>query len=45
MPVDALPNHKHVAYIDETGETLLWLMAVRMSTFDKHSTFFATIKR
>jgi hypothetical protein len=43
--MDGLPSQKHVAYIDKTSETLLCLTAVRMSTFDKHSTFFAMIER
>jgi hypothetical protein len=43
--VDGLHNQKHVAYIEETSEALLWLMAVRMSIFDKHPTFFVMIER
>jgi len=45
MPVDGLHSQKHMAYIEETSEALLWLMAVHMSIFDKHSTFFAIIER
>jgi hypothetical protein len=32
MPEEWSARPKHVAYIDETNKTLLWLTAVRMSS-------------
>lgn len=33
MPEDGFAPPNHAAYIDETNTTLLWFMAVSMSTF------------